>query len=79
MALFLLQIVHTAEPHKVVRLPAGGALERDLIADCTKAIVKRGVGVFRTEAHVMQAIADGITEAINSLKQASVPAVGGKK
>lgn len=67
--LFLLQIVEASAPHVVVRLPAGGRLERDLVEACTRAIVSKGVGFFRTEAHVRQAIAEGITEAIRALKQ----------
>ena len=69
MPLFLLQIVKASAPHEVVRLPGGGPLERDLIAACTEAVVKRGVGLFRSEAHVTRAIAAGITEAIMALKQ----------
>ena len=65
--LFLLQIVDV-RTGDVVQLPAGGALERDLIQSCTDAIVARGVGLFRTEAQVRQAIQDGMTEAILALK-----------
>lgn len=50
----------------------GGAFERDLIVACRDEIVKRGVGVGRTEAHVAQDIEDGIREAIMSLKRESV-------
>jgi hypothetical protein len=73
MTLFWLQIVDRSGV--VVQLPGGGPLERDLIRSCTEAIVKRGVGVFRTEAHVKQAIAQGITEAIRELKRETVQAV----
>lgn len=72
--IFFLQIAYP--DGRVVQLPAGGALERDLIDVCTRAIVKRGVGVFKTEAQVTQAIRDGITEAILDLKRESVQAVG---
>ena len=68
MRLFLLQIVR-AETGEVVRFPGGGPLERDLIDACTEAIVSRGVGMWRTEAHVREAIAAGMTEAIMSLKR----------
>lgn len=64
---FLLQIVD--RQGSVVRLPGGGVLERDLIDACTRAIVARGVGVLRTEAHVRQAITDGITDTIRALKR----------
>ena len=53
----------------VARYRAGGEAERDFIDACTLAIVRRGVGVFRTEAHVAQDIRDGIAEAILSLKK----------
>lgn len=66
--IFLLQIVDAQPPHDVVRLPGGGALEADLIEVCAAAIVKRGVGMFRTEAHVRQAVTEGMTEAIRGLK-----------
>lgn len=67
MTLFLLQVVGSNSPHPVVRLPGGGALERDLIADGADAasaaiakltdafvgdVIARGVGFGRTEAHV---------------------------
>jgi hypothetical protein len=65
---FLLQIV-SAKDGTVATLPAGGPLERDLVQCCTAAIVKRGVGVFRSEAHVRQAIAEGIAEALLDLKR----------
>ena len=66
---FLLQIVDADAPHAVVRLPAGGALERDLVEACTAAIVAKGVGVLKTEAHVREAIRSGLTEALTALKR----------
>ena len=71
MILYLLQIVDASAPHAVVRIPAGGPLERDLVQICTEAIVSQGVGIFRTEAHVRKAIHAGITEAIADLKRES--------
>lgn len=65
--LFLLQIVD--RQGAVVRLPGGGRLERDLVDACTRVIVSKGVGVFRTEAHVREAIREGMTEAIRALKR----------
>lgn len=65
---FLLQIVEANPPHALVRIPGGGALERELIQVCTDAIVSKGVGIFRTETQVRHAIQDGMTEAILSLK-----------
>lgn len=53
----------------------GGIFERDMIQACKAAIVKRGVGVACTEAHVAKDIEDGITEAIMSLKRESLRVV----
>lgn len=50
----------------------GGVFERDLISACQEAVIRRGVGFGRTEAHVAQDIKDGITEAIMSLKRESL-------
>lgn len=70
--MFLLQIVESRAPqHALVRFPGGGPLEAEFIGRCTEAIVRRGVGFLRSEAHVRQAIADGITEAVLTLKQES--------
>lgn len=71
---FLLQIAFP--DGAVVQLPAGGALERDLVATCTAAIVGKGVGWFKSEAHVRAAISAGISEALTDLKRESVQAVG---
>lgn len=72
---FLLQIVDATEPYAVVRLPAGGALERDLVQTCVEAIVAKGVGFGKTEAHVRRAIDEGMTDAIRALKRESRLAV----
>lgn len=68
MPVFVLKIVHT-ETGNVAHLPAGGALEADLINLCTAHIVAKGVGLFRSEKHVKQSIHDGIKDAIMSLKE----------
>lgn len=65
--MFWLQIVDRSGV--VVTLPGGGKLERDLIAECTRAIVAKGVGVFRTQAQVAAAIEAGITDVMRSIKQ----------
>ena len=89
--LFLLQIVD-AEDGTVIRLPAGGTLElnlvtalatafitrsvrldRDVIASAQSAIVKRGVGLFRTEAHVRTAIEEGMREVLGLVQAGAVP------
>ena len=65
--IFKLAIVW-ADGHKPACFPGGGPVERDFIVACTEAIVKRGVGLFRTNAAVKQAILAGITEVISELK-----------
>jgi hypothetical protein len=81
---FYLQIVDRAgivvEP-----FPGGGALERDLIDACTRAILAkapelidasaraiqaRGVGLLRTSAHVDQDIRDGMAAVLARVEQA---------
>ena len=69
--IFMIQIVEVATGRVVERLYAGGALERDLIRDCTAAAVKRGVGIFRTEAQVSDAIEAGFREVLSGLKKAT--------
>ena len=64
---FKLAILYANDSRPAI-FPGGGPLERDLIAACTEAIVKRGVGVFRTEAQVKAAILAGITEVVMDLK-----------
>ncbi len=59
---FLLQIVD--ENGVVVHTRAGGKHEADLIELVVKSILPRGVGFFKTEAKVEQAIRDGIKDAI---------------
>ena len=65
--IFKLAIVW-ADGHTPAIFPGGGPLERDLITACTEAIVKRGVGLFKTEAAVKRAILEGMTEVIVDLK-----------
>lgn len=65
--MMLLQIVYP--DGSLVRFPAGGDLELNLIDVAVKHILAKGVGVFRGEAHVEQDIRDGLSEAIFSLKE----------
>jgi hypothetical protein len=67
VVVFKLQIVHP--DGTPITFPAGGVFERDLIAAVTDAVVRRGVGVFRTEAHVRAAVADGMQEVLVGLKR----------
>ncbi len=69
MVMFKLQLVYP--DGETIRFNGGGQFEMDLVEACTQAIVKRGVGVFRTEAHVRQAITEGIEEAVRGLKASS--------
>ena len=79
MALYWLQIVDAdgvpvLPPVRPVK-GRHGSLELPLIEACEAAIIKQGVGVFRTEAHVRQAIRDGMAAAIQSLKDDYAPLV----
>jgi len=77
--MYLLQIVHADEPHHVVvRGPAGShlPLEIDMRARIVAAVVKRGVGFFKTEGQVRTAIEEGITEALMELKAQTVGVTG---
>lgn len=65
---YMLQIVD-AQGGRVAKFPSGGAVEKELIGSCTEAIVAKGVGMFRTEATVRAAIAEGIEETIHDLKR----------
>ena len=71
MILYYVQIVEAKPPYTVVRIPGGGPLERDLVKLCTEVIVSKGVGLFRTESQVRQAIEDGMTEALSAVKRES--------
>lgn len=51
----------------------GSQGERDLIEAATEAIVAKGVGVFRTEVQVRQAIRDGLIETLKALKSEVQP------
>lgn len=64
---FLLQIVDKTSG-KVVQFEPGKSVEIDLVEDCVKRILTKGVGLLKTEAHVEQDIRDGISEAIKNLK-----------
>lgn len=64
--MFKLQIV-TPEGD-LARFPGGGPLEREFIEACVTAAIAKGVGVFRTEAHVAQDMRDAISETIYALK-----------
>lgn len=56
-----------------VLLKPGGHAERDLIASVTDAVIGRGVGLFRTEAQVRAAIAQGFDEVLHAMKAEVLP------
>ena len=72
--LFRLQIVD-AHGRVVVSPFAAGQLEIDLIERCVAEVVARGVGVGRTSAHVAEDVRQGITAAIQALKDHTTPLV----
>jgi hypothetical protein len=63
---FLLQIVR--QDGSVVRIPAGGALEGDLIDLCVHYICAKPVGLFHTAAQVEIAVRQGLVEALMAYK-----------
>lgn len=67
MSIYKMQIIH-AESNTVVEFEPGREIECDFIVDCVERIIAKGVGVFRTSAHVEQDVKDGIQEAIFALK-----------
>jgi hypothetical protein len=73
--MFKLQIVYP--DGTPVRFSAGEAVEMDLRKAIKDAILKRGVGFWRTEAHVATDIEAGIAEALDKFKAQAVPGVVG--
>ncbi len=70
---FRLQIVYPDGSN--LMFDGGSAFERDLIRSCRESIMKRGVGVLRTEKQVAKAITEGMTEAIMGLKRETLRVV----
>ncbi len=64
---FKLQIVYV--DGTAIPFHAGSSFERDLVQVCKRAILAKGVGLWKTEAHVAKDIEDGIAEAIRELKR----------
>lgn len=52
----------------IVRMRPGGTRERDLVTAVTEAAVAKGVGLFRTEAAVREAIRAAFDDVLMSLK-----------
>jgi hypothetical protein len=82
MALYRFQVIDAAgnvvlPPFRPVK-QRHGTVDIDLIETCVRTITARGVGIFRTQAHVEAAIREGIHEAIQELKADLVPVAGGR-
>lgn len=60
--------IHDTVTGAAAHLVPGGQGERDLVAAATKAIVAKGVGMFRTEAQVKAAIEEGLQDVLRDLK-----------
>jgi hypothetical protein len=67
MSQFRIAIVDRDTGRQVLLVP-GGVAERDLVEDVVDAVLDRGVGFFRTEAQVEQAIRDSMREVLRKLK-----------
>lgn len=64
--IFMLQIVDRRG--RVVVMPGGGPLERDLIEACVRKVSERKVGLFKTQSQVEQAVREAVEAAIYELK-----------
>lgn len=65
---YLWQVVEEGSD-AVCRLPAGGRIERDIVADVLTRAQAKGIGVFRTEARVLAAIETSLTEVLSELRK----------
>ena len=63
-----LQVVRRGNKQVVARWPPGLADEHDLVEEIVGHVRARGVGVFKTEAHVLQAVRDSIEQGLRALK-----------
>ena len=71
-SMFVMQIVDKRSG-EVVQFEPGLSVEINFIDDCVTRILAKGVGVFRTQAHVAQDVRLGIEEAIHALKRKVKP------
>lgn len=67
-----MQIVDT-KTSEVVEFEPGLKVELDFVTDCVTRIVTKGVGLFKTQAHVETDVRKGIEEAIFALKSKVKP------
>ncbi len=52
----------------IIRTPAGGRQEADLIEVIVAHVMSRGVGFFRSSKHVEQDVRDGVAAAMHAIK-----------
>lgn len=65
---YVLQVAEKGSGKVVASWPPGLEQERDLIAAIVSRVRARGVGVFRTEARVLEAVRDAIEQGVMDLK-----------
>lgn len=65
---FLLQIVDR-NSGKVIKMEPGGPVEREIVADLTKRILDKPIGVFSTKTQVARIVEDCFNELILELKK----------
>ena len=66
-------VIEDTETGEQARLVPGSTGERDMIRAITDAAVRKGVGVFRTEAQVKKAIDTAIRETLYEMKREVKP------
>ncbi len=67
MSRFVLSITDTATGSQA-QLRPGGTSERQIINEVVNAVIAKGVGLFKTEAHVAQAVREALIEVLTAVK-----------
>ncbi len=67
------QITITRTDHKPVTFRPGGGHERDLVNAIVTKVISKGVGFFKTEAKVKEAIQQSLEEILYELKSEVKP------
>lgn len=65
---YVLQVVHRGTGRVVATWPPGREAERDFIEDLCRRVREKGVGVLRTEAHVVADVRAALKEQLFALK-----------
>ena len=65
---FLLQIIDR-DSDQVIKLEPGGRVEREIVADLTKRILDKPIGLFSTRTQVAKIVEDCFNELILELKK----------